>query len=587
MAKDFMIVSNNSRVMETFGNLIKPQGIRCHFARSAREALDIARQFQLDMAVIESRDTDPRTNRLRRALMRMLPTCRIVVTTELQSVLNSADLFRRNADRYVLTENQVLDLMFARERVSADLSPAEKNTADEELIDALIQTLEVIVSLSEMDDPRIRGTAHQRLTMVDRVAQAMIPGETLAIREIKIATLVRDISRFGEKMDDTESPDAVLADVRDRFNDRVVGTLRLLEHIRFPNRVQPILRHQFESYDGCGAPDGLRGREIPLGSRILSAVDGFLDALYGVDTDGNQAAVDPLKAMLALLKPKYDPEVIEKLKNVITSPSSPLTSVDRKPRLLIHEPDTRFGNLLGLKLRNEGIDVVPVASHDELQQMLEAEACDMAMLSIDVGLQSAINLLVELRMSLDSQNLPIVLIGQRVDDAATQEALKNGADEVMHKSDSLEQLVVRVQSILRREEIRRQDTETSDEKGLTGNVTEMSLPEIVQLLSMGLKTASVTLVQDEERGTLWILSGRLVHAEAGELRAHEAAYKMLAWQSATFQIEHGGLTQEQTIHEDAMFIVMEGLRRLDESKGVVPMPARSLDLQIDETFLGD
>ena len=252
MAKDFMIVSNNSRVMETFGNLIKPQGMRCHFARSAREALDIARQFELDMAVIESRDTDPRTNRLRRALMRMLPTCRIVVTTELHSVLNSADLFRRNADRYVLTENQVLDLMFARERVSTELSPAEKQTADEDLIDALIQTLEVIVSLSEMDRPTTRGTAHQRLTLVDRVAQSMIPGETLAIREIKIATLVRDISRFGEKMDETETTDAAVADVRDRFNDRVVGTLRLLEHIRFPNRVQPNLRHQFESYDGCG-----------------------------------------------------------------------------------------------------------------------------------------------------------------------------------------------------------------------------------------------------------------------------------------------------------------------------------------------
>jgi response regulator RpfG family c-di-GMP phosphodiesterase len=581
MAKDFMIVSNNSRVMETFGNLVKPQGMRCHFARSGREALDVARQFQLDMAV------DPRNNRLRRALMRILPTCRIVVTTELHSVLNSADLFRRNADRYVLTENQVLDLMFARERVSAELTPAEKQTADEDLIDALIQTLEVIVSLSEMDDPRTRGTAHQRLTLVDRVAQAMIPNETLAIRELKIATLVRDISRFGEKMDETDSTEAAVADVRDRFNDRVVGTLRLLEHIRFPNRVQPILRHQFESYDGCGAPDGLRGREIPLGSRILSAVDGFLDALYGVDNDGLQVAVDPLKAMLALLKPKYDPEVIEKIKTVITSPSSPLTSVDRKPRLLIHEPDGRFANLLGLKLRNEGIDVVPVCSYDGLQEKLEAETCDLVMLSIDVGFQNAINLLVELRMSLDFQNLPIVLIGQRTDDAVTQEALKNGADEVMQKSESLEQLVVRVQSILRREEIRRQDTDAGDEKGLTGNVTEMSLPEIVQLLSMGMKTASVTLVQDEEQGTLWILSGRLVHAEAGELRAHEAAYAMLAWQSATFQIEHGGSTQEQTIHEDAMFIVMEGLRRLDESKGVAPMPVQSLDLQIDETFLGD
>ncbi len=41
-------------------------------------------------------------------------------------------------------------------------------------------------------------------------------------------------------------------------------------------RLQKIIKHHHERFDGSGYPDGLRGEEIPLGSRILAVVDGYL-----------------------------------------------------------------------------------------------------------------------------------------------------------------------------------------------------------------------------------------------------------------------------------------------------------------------
>ena len=52
----------------------------------------------------------------------------------------------------------------------------------------------------------------------------------------------------------------------------------ILERVRFPYPVVPIVRAHHEKWDGSGYPMGLKGAEIPIGARILSAVD-YLDAL--------------------------------------------------------------------------------------------------------------------------------------------------------------------------------------------------------------------------------------------------------------------------------------------------------------------
>jgi len=52
----------------------------------------------------------------------------------------------------------------------------------------------------------------------------------------------------------------------------------IVEQIRFPYPVAPIVRSHHEKWNGTGYPDGLAGEQIPIGARILAAVD-CLDAL--------------------------------------------------------------------------------------------------------------------------------------------------------------------------------------------------------------------------------------------------------------------------------------------------------------------
>jgi putative nucleotidyltransferase with HDIG domain len=92
----------------------------------------------------------------------------------------------------------------------------------------------------------------------------------------------------------------------------VVGA-DILQRVKFPYPVVPIVMSHHEAWDGSGYPDGLKGEEIPIGARILTAVDCF-DALA---SDRPYRKALPLDEAMALVKSRasiqFDPAIVQLL----------------------------------------------------------------------------------------------------------------------------------------------------------------------------------------------------------------------------------------------------------------------------------
>src|SRR3954447_14591912 len=92
----------------------------------------------------------------------------------------------------------------------------------------------------------------------------------------------------------------------------IVGA-EIVEQVRFPYPVAPIVHAHHEKWDGSGYPAGIRGEAIPIGARILAAVD-CLDALA---SDRQYRRALPLdEAMQVVLSEagrSFDPDVVKLL----------------------------------------------------------------------------------------------------------------------------------------------------------------------------------------------------------------------------------------------------------------------------------
>ncbi|MBE7158456.1 MAG: GAF domain-containing protein, partial [Rhodospirillales bacterium] len=94
----------------------------------------------------------------------------------------------------------------------------------------------------------------------------------------------------------------------------VVGA-DILERVRFPYPVVPMVRSHHEWWNGAGYPDGLAGLQIPIGARILTVVDCF-DAL--VSDRPYRKGLSSAKAMEIirdLSGKQFDPAIVQVFEN--------------------------------------------------------------------------------------------------------------------------------------------------------------------------------------------------------------------------------------------------------------------------------
>jgi putative nucleotidyltransferase with HDIG domain len=175
-----------------------------------------------------------------------------------------------------------------------------------------LRTIESLALAIEAKD----HTTHDHLQRVQVYAVEI--GKELNLSDIELqavraASLLHDIGKIAVPEHIICKPGKLTPEEFEKMKIHPVVGAEILARAQFPYPVVPIVRSHHEKWDGSGYPDGLKGAEIPMGARILSAVD-CLDALA---SDRQYRRALPLgKAMEMVAEQsgkQFDPRVVEVL----------------------------------------------------------------------------------------------------------------------------------------------------------------------------------------------------------------------------------------------------------------------------------
>jgi CRP/FNR family transcriptional regulator, cyclic AMP receptor protein len=104
--------------------------------------------------------------------------------------------------------------------------------------------------------------------------------------------------------------------------------------------------------------------------------------------------------------------------------------------------------------------------------------------------------------------------------------------------------------------------------GMTGSISEISVPELLQALNMAQKTGILTLALPGGTARILMRDGQLIQARYGEVAGQEAVFNVLREKRGDFKFKPGLPPKEMDTPKigEFMFLLMEGMRRLDDAE---------------------
>ena len=196
-------------------------------------------------------------------------------------------------------------------RLETEKERVEQEKIHVEQMNALhIRTIETLALAIEAKDQ----TTHEHLRRVQHYAIEI--GKEMGLDEaelnaLRAASLLHDIGKLAVPEHILTKPGKLTPQEFEKMKIHPLVGSEILEQVDFPYPVAPIVKAHHERWDGSGYPIGLKREEIPLGARILSAVD-CLDALA---SDRQYRRAMPLDEAMAVVLGEsgkgYDPRVVE------------------------------------------------------------------------------------------------------------------------------------------------------------------------------------------------------------------------------------------------------------------------------------
>ena len=142
------------------------------------------------------------------------------------------------------------------------------------VLNAYKSTIKALAATIDAKDPHTRGHS-QRVTQYALLGAAALSLSPEESEVLEYAGILHDMGKIGIAESILTNPGPLTAEEWKIMRRHPLTGANILKEIPFLEKARKLVLHHHERYDGSGYPDGLRGKDIPLGARLLAVADAY------------------------------------------------------------------------------------------------------------------------------------------------------------------------------------------------------------------------------------------------------------------------------------------------------------------------
>jgi len=331
----FLVVDDEESIRNAVRKFLIQQGYEVLTAKTGEDAVELLRRHRVTGMLLDVNLPGTNGIDLVPRLIELEPHLALLMLTAVNDATSAALCMQRGAMDYLTKPIDLAHLARAIQRALHErrsrldsqhlnqwlkeevaVRTAEVQIERENLERISLATLEALVNALEAKDPYLRGHSARVAEMSAMIAAAMHCSDE-EIESVRTGGRLHDIGKIGIREDVLAKQGPLTDREFEHIKEHVVVGSQILSPLVHLQHVIALVRSHHERWDGKGYPDRLAGEDIPLGARIIGAVE-IYDAL--TTTRPYQEKMDPqvaVERMRDLVGTVLDPAVYNALAEVV------------------------------------------------------------------------------------------------------------------------------------------------------------------------------------------------------------------------------------------------------------------------------
>lgn len=434
-----------------------------------------------------------------------------------------------------------------------------------------VALINLLTNLIEYRDPYFRAASSFTRHLAAAIARRFGLSDAEIVR-LEYAALLRDVGRMALNGMLIPPTTQVGSGERYRIEQHVTLGLEMTRDIPLPEGTREAIQHHHENWDGSGYPDGLRGEQIPILSRILQVADSFAAMISARPYRPPKRFSEAIREISEGAGTLYDPSVVDALIEIVTSHEYRTAGFGLHDHILIVHPDQPRAVRLAVELCARGYLAEVALDLASARGRLPGIPVSAILMTANLPDGDGGEFIESIRAEDRLRDIPILgfdLAGPR----QRMMMIQAGADAAFSGDTLLEEVLgtlgaavsrTRRLQLQRDQEVAETPTESTSAggvespfSGLRGNLRDFPLSWLCQTMQYYGRSGLVTLESPSGNGTIILQDGKLRHAETEGATGEDAFNEILDWTDGYFRVEPTDASHPRTISRPMIHIMLE------------------------------